>query len=414
MKTISTLIAICGLLTHSIGKAEWNIDLSAESRLRISGFGTLGLATSDQSQAELTRDIADQHGVSSNTSPFLTDSRVGLQLDAIIDSQWSATVQAVLKDRPAQTIEESLQWAFVSYRPNVNWQLRVGRVGLDIGLVSDQRNVGYSYLWVRPPVEFYGQLPLLQFNGGDAAYSFDIGDIDIKIKAFAGEASPFYPSTPNYNIAISPLWGGNIHMRRQDWHVQLSYVGTQLQSNNPGLAQLQTAISQIAAFYPDAGRLNDAYRLQNTRNHFLSAGLAYEGDRWRAQMEFGRLFIGNGFITDSYMAYASVGYRLGAVTPFIGYSSIWPAEQRSQLPSPLPSPLLQANAELPFAEGYFNQETISLGGRWDLYNNLALKLQYNLVHVRNNGIGLWQTDQSALPQPSEFSNMFSATLDFVF
>lgn len=416
MKTLSPLLAACGLLAATTGKAEWNIDLGSQARLRISGFGTLGLATSDQAHHALTRDIADQEGISSSSLPLSTDSRLGMQIDAVINPQWSATVQAVLKDRPAQTIEESLQWAFISYRPNANWQLRAGRVGLDMGLVSDQRNIGYSYLWVRPPIEFYGRLPLFHFNGGDVSYSFDIDDVSLSIKAFAGEASPFYPSTPNYKIQIAPLWGGNINLRWQDWHAQLSYVGTQLQSNHPGLQELQSNIEQLPDFlYPDAASLSSRYTLRGSQNHFLSAGLAYEGDPWRAQFEFGRLFHGNGFIADVYMAYATVGYRLGSVTPFIGYSTLWPANGRPEVSSPLPFPDLQAAAERPFAESYSNQETISLGGRWDFYNNLALKLQYDLVHVRNSdGIGLWRTDQAGIPQPQEFSNMFSATLDFVF
>lgn len=415
MKTIATLLAAGGLLFFQAAEAEWNIDFDAESRLRISGFGTLGLATSDQSQASLTRDLADRKGIGSNSLPLSTDSRLGLQLDMIVNSQWSATVQAVVKDRPAQTIEESLQWAFVSYRPNSRWQLRAGRVGLDMGLVSDQRNVGYSYLWVRPPIEFYGRLPLFHFNGGDATYSLSADDTTFSLKAFAGEASPLYPSSPDYKINIAPLWGGNFNIRREDWHAQLSYVGTQLQSNHPGLAQLQANILQIADFYADAASLSDQYRLKGTQNHFLSTGLAYEGDPWRAQMEFGRLFHGNGFITDIYMAYISVGYRLGAVTPFIGYSSIWPSDHRPRIPSPLPVAALQAAAEQPFADSFSDQETLTLGGRWDFYNNLALKLQYDLVHVRNgNGVGLWRTDLPTTPQPNEFSNIFSATLDFMF
>jgi len=415
MKAIATLLAAGGLFFIQAAKAEWNIDFDADSRLRISGFGTLGLATSDQSQAALTRDLADEKGISSNSLPLSTDSRLGLQLDMIINSQWSATVQAVLKDRPAQTIEESLQWAFISYRPNANWQLRGGRVGLDMGLVSDQRNVGYSYLWVRPPIEFYGRLPLFQFNGGDATYSFSVDDTTFSIKAFAGEATPFYPSTPDYKINIAPLWGGNLNIRKEDWHAQLSYVGTQLQSNHPGLAQLQSNILQIADFYADAASLSDQYRLKGTQNHFLSAGLAYDGDPWRAQAEFGRLFHGNGFVADVYMAYLSVGYRLGSVTPFIGYSSIWPSDHRHRVPSPLPVAELQAAAEQPFADSFSDQETITLGGRWDFYNNLALKLQYDLVHVRNgDAAGLWRTNLPTTPQPDEFSNLFSATLDFMF
>lgn len=410
-------VAAVGLLFAAGIRAEWNIDLSDESRLRISGFGTLGLATSDQSQAELTRDIADREGISSNSSPLSADSRLGLQIDAIINPRWSATVQAVLKDRPSQSIEESLQWAFISYRPDGHWQLRVGRVGLDMGLVSDQRNIGYSYLWVRPPIEFYGRLPLFHFNGGDASYSFDVDNLNISIKAFAGEASPYYPARPDYNINIAPLWGGNVNLRWQDWHAQMSYVGTELHSDHPGLTELRHAIDQLGAagFYPDANNLSSRYILRGTQNHFLSAGLGYEGDPWRAQLEFGHLFHGNGFVTDLYMIYATVGYRLGSVTPFIGYSSLWPSEKRPQVPSPLPAPRLQAAAETPFLEAYSNQETLSLGGRWDFYNNLALKLQYDLVHVRNhNGIGLWHTQAAGLPAPAEFSNLFSATLDFVF
>ena len=417
MKSIASVIVL--LLSASAASAEWNFDWNGGSRLRIGGFGTFGLATSDQNGSVLTRDIGDREGIGGGSLPLSADSRLGLQIDAIVDAQWSATVQAVLKDRPEQSIEESLQWAFVSYRPNSHWQLRVGRVGLDMGLVSDQRNVGYSYLWVRPPIEYYGRLPLFQFNGGDVSYAFDIDEVNLSLKTFVGEATPYYPSEPNYNLNISPLWGGNINLRWQDWHAQFSYVGTRIGTDHPGLKDLQTGLGQIADVYPQADDLAESYRLKGSHNHFLSAGIAYEGDPWRAQAEFGRLFHGNGFVTDVYMAYATVAYRIGPVTPFIGYSSIWPAEKRPEVaPSDLPVEQIQrllAAATQTFDQSHTDQETVSFGGRWDFYNNMALKLQYDLVHVRNpNSAGLWRGRDGSSANPDEFSSLFSATLDFVF
>jgi hypothetical protein len=62
-------------------------------------------------------------------------------------------VQAVSYYNHAGNYEPELTWAFISYAPVPDMKVRAGRLGWDVYMLSDSRNVGYSYLWVRPPVD---------------------------------------------------------------------------------------------------------------------------------------------------------------------------------------------------------------------------------------------------------------------
>src|SRR6202012_4302295 len=138
------------------------------SYLHFSGFGTLGLATSDNRHYALLRDQEDGKGISSGTSPLRSDSRLGLQMDAEITPELSATIQGVFRKDPGISFTDTVQWAFLKYDPASWLQIRVGRMGTDSLMLSDMRNVGFPYPWVRPPVEFYALFPAYSYDGADA------------------------------------------------------------------------------------------------------------------------------------------------------------------------------------------------------------------------------------------------------
>ena len=73
-------------------------DSSQSSRLRISGFGTLGIVTNDSDELGFLRDLSQDDGVFKNEYSFTTDSILGLQLNASINPKLDAGFQAVVKE----------------------------------------------------------------------------------------------------------------------------------------------------------------------------------------------------------------------------------------------------------------------------------------------------------------------------
>ena len=59
------------------------------------------------------------------------------------------------------------------------------------------------------------------------------------------------------------------------------------------------------------------------------------------------------------------------------------------------------------------QNTLSIGGRWDLTRNAALKLQYDHTRIGTGSSGVLSNLQPGF-QPGGKVNVLSATMDFVF
>lgn len=147
-----------------------------------SGFGTLGYAVSDRPYA-YQRFIDDQ-------GTFKRDTVLGGQLDVKFNSEWSATVQAMLAPSLRSDEDWSLTatWAFLSWRPNNDWLVRLGKQRVPIYLNSENRDVGQTYDMARLPIEMYGISPSTDFNGVYVSHSWlpDAGELTLDV--FTGQA----------------------------------------------------------------------------------------------------------------------------------------------------------------------------------------------------------------------------------
>lgn len=146
-----------------------------------SGFGTLGYAQSNQ-PFKYQRYIDDQ-------GSFARDSILGAQLDLKLNPQWGATVQARLA--PAEDHDDawnaSLAWAFVSWRPQDDWLIRVGKLRLPLMLNTENRDVGATYELARLPVEVYSITPTNEVIGLSLSKTWLTGRFDWTLEAYAGQ-----------------------------------------------------------------------------------------------------------------------------------------------------------------------------------------------------------------------------------
>jgi hypothetical protein len=92
-------------------------------------------------------------------------------------------VQWVARNHAGAFFEQNLEWAYLRWRPWNDLDLRVGRLGLDVFLLSDYRNVGYAYPWMRPPQEFYAPLFPYHLDGADIAQRFHLGEGFLTLKS---------------------------------------------------------------------------------------------------------------------------------------------------------------------------------------------------------------------------------------
>ncbi len=150
--------------------------------LQWSGFGTLGWARSN-------RDWTTQRFIDRSGS-FKSDTLLGGQLDLKLGDRWSATVQLTLApdDRDDRRWRLQPSWAFVAWRPNNDWLLRVGKLRVPFFLRSEQMEVGATYDEVRLPAEIYGIVPTQDFVGTHVARNWAVGQGELSVDAYAGRA----------------------------------------------------------------------------------------------------------------------------------------------------------------------------------------------------------------------------------
>lgn len=381
------------------------------------GFGTLGAVRNSTDQAEFIRDISQPKGPKREVDPAV-DSRLGLQANLRLSESWEAVVQAVSSRRYDATFTPELTWAFVKWQATDRVVARAGRLGFDVYLLADTRNVGYSYLWVRPPVEYFGGIPITSFDGADLVVHGPIAGGHGSFKAFAGQATGRIPVSGGkpFDLQGSPLLGLHGDLRAGDWGLRLAWAQLRFQREINGeieglLAALQDPA--VAALSPTAPDLARELAMAGKWVRYLSLGLLRERGPFQAQLGLSRIASQSLTVPTGHAGYLLLGYRIGAWTPFLGgavTNSSAPARSTG-LPAGPPFEALQAGVDLLLRTNQAHQRTLSFGLRWDFHPGLCLKAQVDDIRNREGRTQLWWR---ANPAWDGRATLASLSLDFTF
>lgn len=390
--------------------------------LSVSGFGHLGWAVSDESI------IGYRSGITTNTNTkdrhleSKIDSLLGLQLNATLSENVNAGAQFVLKDRfDDDKIGDHLQLGYLAFKPHAQVELRGGRLGLPIYMLSDHRDVGFSYLWDRPITEFYGMMPFRSFDGIDVTFKQKMGAGLAELILFYGDASVALPGntipllnlTENnffWDFQVKDFYGIVPKYEQENWRFQLAAAQAKVAVPFISIPSLDTALAQARAGLPppslpfvDAleAEYIDSVNVKGTMLYYYSLGMAYDNNDWVIQSEISRLRAQKGFLSNSHSAYLSVGRRIGKWTPYTVYSFIEPEKElfRSAVPRAAlgPASILVDGAEAITNVSHSKQHSIAIGARWDIHPNVSLKMQWTHYRVDKNGAALWSGDLGTLP-----------------
>lgn len=399
------------------------------AELKLSGYGTIGYVADDVSGTAFVRELVQKPEVkdpatfSSDTRPFLTDSRIGLQAVYLPNDQFELVTQLVFRDQQENTLDESLEWLNLGYLPNENAKLRLGRLGWDGFLMSDHRHLGYAYPWVRPPVEFYGALPMYSLDGADISYKFNTDEAGNTwgVKAQYGKGSTVFPFGGGEYDFESDTWTVSLNHTRRFWNFRLGYSEIDIDSAPP-LDTLLAGLSSVSALAPapfsqEADNLIENMTYEGSLMRFTALGAGYDDGQWVGQSEIGYIQSDADMVTNGKLAYVAIGRRFESLTPFVMLSAFETSSDTytEQIDWGLLNP---ASAELQdIAINAINstrieQTTFSAGLRWDFDTKAALKLQWDRTDIDANGYGLWWTDADR--NRDETVNVITLTLDFVF
>lgn len=367
----------------------------------VQGFGTLGAVRTTSEEVEFVRDITQPRGARKGWD-VRTDSILGLQVNWQIKPELEAVVQGVSRYRYDRSFTPELSLAFLKYDPTPSLSVRAGRLGTEFFMMADSRLVGYSFLTVRPPGDYFWYLPFYSINGADAALSLPVGDHVLRGKLFYGHAYGKIPlAERQWKIDQSPMMGGYLEYQFAAWLVRLGYANIRFRNDLP----ISEEFSGHAAFapYPVVIRESlDYLKTAQTRSHYYSFGLTFDQGPWQLQFMLNHIDQGSYAFQNSSGGYALAGYRLGAVTPYLGYSWVY-SQPRGRTMNPAVASVMAYSGS--------DQKTGIVGARWDVERNIALKVQWDAIRGEPASIFPYRRETAAWDGKMD---VFSVTLDFVF
>lgn len=383
------------------------------ARLKLSGFGTLGIGYHGSDGLEYRRTTDQSQGVRGGHPDLGTDSVLGVQLNASLTDQFDAVIQAVSRRRSDSSSNPDITWAFLRYSPDESLEVRVGRVGTAAQINSDSRLIGYSFLPVRLPPELLGIAPQDHVDGIDVAYRHPMGDVLLSIRGFLGyQTAHVHSNGLSLRVPANEVAGLILGAVHGDLQLRVVAGAARVKNNGDGQALLDglraTGMSQAISA---AARLDMAGRMI----HFASADVSYERGALRlAGSAFWQMAPeDSATLVDIRSAYVLAGYRIGEFTPYVSAarSATSGVALTTGLP-PVPALIpLDQGAAAAVAGSQCNQRSVAIGVRWDFATNRALKFQVDRVHAAESPL---VRDLQTPARDQRQLTLISATLDFVF
>lgn len=394
-------------------------DAQETPNLSFSGYATLGVAHSDNRDADYLADVFKPNGPGYTRAWSAdVDSRAGIQATANITLKLSAVLQVVTQQDYRNSYRPAVEWANVKYQFTPEIAARVGRVVLPIFMVTDYRRVGYANPWVRPPVELYSLVPVTTIDGIDGSWRTRIGAAGNTLQATFGRTDAKFPNASGFEAGTAEV--------RNAFAVAdaLEYGAASLRVNygraDLTVAALAPLFGAFRQFGPPGNAIADRYDVNKRKVDFVGIGATYDPGSWFLMAEAAK-FDTHSLLGAKRAWYASGGYRFGAFTPYLTFARISAANQTSDAGLPLTGLPPEAAGVASYLNARLNQQlalitqqrTVSAGVRWDVHRNVALKAQYDRITPEDGSYGTFGNVQPAFT-PGTRVGVFSAVADILF
>ncbi len=378
------------------------------SRFKLHGFGTLGFVRSNDDAAGFVRDLSQPHGAGTAWTAKV-DSLLGLQANVSLSPRTEGVLQVVSRYHHDGSHDPELTWAFLRHDFMPEYSLRLGRLGTEFYMLGDSRLVGYSNVAVRPSPDFFGSLVFSYIDGLDLSAALPVAGGVVRGKLFAGQSPERAPFGFGYtwNLGGSPLFGGHLDYVEGSWQVRVGHAQVRFNHEIPIDEWLLANGINLGAPYHS---LVPGMAMADQWARFSSLGLVYDEGPLNLQFMLNQIRYDSPAYEDSRAGYLLAAYRLGGVTPFVGFSRSRSKAGPLPVTSP-PNPVIDALTASMVAQSHIDQHTLTLGARWDFRTNMAIKGQVDWVRGEPTSLFLFK---DVSPAWDGKATVFSLALDFVF
>jgi len=321
----------------------------AHSELRHSGFLSLNLGKviSTDSVIDYNGDEVDRKFVADYPNASVYDKRLSIepetlaaiQFDYNIFSDLSATVQLVSRGASDFTVEP--EWAYLTYEISDNFSIQAGKKRLPLFYYSDFFDLGYAYVWMRPPSDTY-TWHILNYKGVNLSYTDEWGDWSVNANIYGGKRkeknNKFLTDVYNFGWTTPEFWdkirGAVFSTSYEFLEIRASYMQY-----------------QIGSFSGD-----NSENVDNDTRKFYGLAINMDFDEWFILSEINQIRYTDREIKT---LMGTIARRIGDdYTVYFAYSSF---------------------NTTPETDSSEEHSTHSVGARWDFNDNAAFKVQLDSV-----------------------------------
>ncbi|MDD2609277.1 MAG: hypothetical protein PHX60_06210 [Giesbergeria sp.] len=428
------------LLACTSAQAEADEGATAR-RLKFSGFGTLGLTHHNNRDVGVISSFGQESPAHDGFSENL-DSVLGAQLNWQAADDTSLVLQAV--GRAGEGMKPQVRMGYVRQQFGQNTSVRLGRYRSALYFDADVTEIGYANLTARKPLPVYWiSNNVAAIDGIDVQWHHSSGNAGWLLNVYAGESNtqqkfPLIQGDTklrdirgfaltymlsNVSLRASRTWVGK-------YAVQSS---RQVEQMNAGLQQAAGGLAALAAtpVLPTPVRASLASKASEIASYanpfdnqpiYTSLGFNANFDNWSVMGGWVG-FDSQSAMIGKYNSYSvTVGRSIGNITPYIelayqrrsnpifNTNALGPTGLHPQLDMGLAQLQGAFSEAAQFAD--FSMRSASVGMRWDVQKDMALKLQYDLIKTpspyRAGGLAT-----STLPINNKV-HLVSVVFDFIF
>jgi hypothetical protein len=407
------LVLLVNFVVSKVGVAQ---------EVNFSGFTTIGLTYSHGDELSFRSSLINQgrEGFS-----FAPDSILGLQANIRFTENLEAVGQVIVQDRKDKSANNLIERAFLRYQINRNWSAEVGRFSTNSYLYTDYRYVGHLLTWARPPIEVYSSAGSLgNVDGLRATYTHDVDFGAIKYAVSFGESKL---RNGRLGVDYTDLTVFNVELQATNWRVHAAFLSAKLDDiffdEIDELNSLDKVLPPI--FTPFAHQVQYVLNPNGRRVTYASLGAQYSFGEAELIAELADYDSDWGASLGARSGYATASYRLDSLTPYITFAFYNRSEKpelfdydaaQAALPAAYFEQLLILTAK-PYESvrsSAIDQNSVSMGLRWDFSDTWSLKMQFDHFRVDGYGSGLFSELTDLAPSEKLSYNVSSIVLTTIF